>query len=237
MSDAPSWLTDDASSDVAESLAKNPHVQAAANKAAKDPRVQKAVYDAAVSQATGGATPSWAANDGGGGGGSSPYTNADDVEVGGSAVNPHTTNMAAVPAAELEKMKGYHNMLRMLYIGTSIFMSFVAVSSFLTGTTDLFQLCFSFYVFIFAVLICCFEAQLFGYAAKTIAVNFGFMYSLIGRWFFLLFVGFMCYNLGTLGIVCMGLLYAGGLGHAIMLYKFPFFTEYQRMLHFDMHKK
>jgi len=231
MSDAPSWLTDDASHDVAESLAKNPHVQAAANKAAKDPRVQKAVYDAAVANAT----PSWAAVDGGGG--NSPYTNADDVEVGGKKINPHATNMAAVPPAELEKMKGYHNMLRMLFIGASIFMSFVSVSGFLSVGTSLFQLCFSFYVFIFAVLICCFEAQLFGFAAKTIAVNFGFMYSLVGRWFFLLFVGFMCYNLGTLGILCMCMLYAAGLGHAIMLYKYPFFTEYQRMLHFDMNKK
>ena len=46
MSDAPSWLTDDATADVAESLARNPHVQNAAKNAAKDPRVQKAAYDA-----------------------------------------------------------------------------------------------------------------------------------------------------------------------------------------------
>ncbi len=235
MSDAPSWLTDDATADVAESLARNPHVQNAAKNAAKDPRVQKAAYDAAI----GNAQPSWAGdhNDGGNGGGD--YRSADDVEVGttsdGKRVNPHATNIAAVPPAELEKMKGYHNILRLIYIGAAIFMSAVAVKTFL-NETDLFMLCFSFYIFIFSMLICCFEVQFFGFIAKFIAVNFGFMYSIIGRWLFLLFVGFMCYTLGDLGIACMCALYIGGLGHAWMIYMFPFFQEYQRMLHFDLHK-
>lgn len=224
MSDTPSWLSDDVAAEVTSSLAANPHVQAAAKKAAKDPKVQKAALDAATSQG-----PSWAANQNG-------AADSGDVEVGqaapASSVNPHKMKLSSVPQEEMSKCQKYHQLLRVAYMANAIFMSFVAVKEMLLQT-DVAILCFSFYVLMFSVLICCFEAQLLSVIAHAIAINFGFMYSFIGRNIFLIFVGFMLYTLGTLGIVAMSILFAIGLGQAIMIYKFPFFPEYQRMLHFD----
>lgn len=68
--------------------------------------------------------------------------------------------------------------------------------------------------------------------ASAIAVNFGFMYSLTGRWLFLLFVGFMSFSLSTLGIVAMCFLYAVGLFHGYLMYRFPRFEEYLRKKHY-----
>jgi len=68
--------------------------------------------------------------------------------------------------------------------------------------------------------------------AKYIASNFGFMYSLIGRVVFLLFVGFMAFNLSSIGIAAMCWLYFVGLIHAYILWKFPKFEEYVRRKHF-----
>jgi len=128
-------------------------------------------------------------------------------------------------------------MLRALYMICAIFMAYVSVRTFQDGSSDFFMLCFAFYIFLFSILICCFEAQLFGFISSMIAINFGFMYNIIGRWIFLIFVGVMCMKLGPFGVACMITLYVGGLGHAIMIFKFPFFQEYQRMLHFDMNNK
>jgi hypothetical protein len=114
-------------------------------------------------------------------------------------------------------------------------MAFVAVRTFQIETSAG-LLFFAFYIFIFSLLICCFETQYFAFIAKFLAINFGFMYNIIGRWVFLLFVGFMCYTLGDLGIAAMAALYFAGVCHALLMYKFPIFSTYQRMLHFDMHK-
>ena len=92
---------------------------------------------------------------------------------------------------------------------------------------------FSIYVFMFSLLIFAFELHL-SMIARMLATNFGFMYSLLGRWIFLLFVGFMSFSLGDVGIAAMCFLYVCGLFQTFMLYKFPNFTEYQRMLHYDL---
>jgi hypothetical protein len=68
--------------------------------------------------------------------------------------------------------------------------------------------------------------------AKFIANNFGFMYTLPGRWAFLLFVGFMAFSLGTIGIAAMCWLYVIGLVHVYVIFKFPKFEEYVRRKHY-----
>jgi hypothetical protein len=42
----------------------------------------------------------------------------------------------------------------------------------------------------------------------------------------------MCYGLGIWGKVAMGALYAAGLFHAFIMYKFPRFEEYLRKKHY-----
>jgi hypothetical protein len=249
----PSWLLDEPVEDVAKSIAKNPVAQKAAIKAASDPRVQQAALSAAKTQAPN--APSWAeehtadrgsgGNGGFGNAGNSAFANADDVEVGvggkkaggvgadGKRVNPYAALVAATPKEQLASMRTYHGFLRLLYVAVSCFMAAVAVKTFqLETNTGL--LFFSFYIFVFSLLICCFETQYFSIIARFLAINFGFMYSITGRWTFLLFVGFMCYFLGDLGIAAMSSLYFAGVCHAILMYKFPIFPTYQRMLHFDL---
>ncbi len=68
--------------------------------------------------------------------------------------------------------------------------------------------------------------------ARLIAINFGFMYSLSGRCIYLLFVGFMSFQLYTLGKVAMGALYGVGLFHFYIMWKFPRFEEYLRKKHY-----
>jgi COPI associated protein len=64
--------------------------------------------------------------------------------------------------------------------------------------------------------------------SSFIAVNFGFMYTLTGRVIFLLFVGFMSYSLSIFGKAAMALLYLVGFIHAIIMCRFPKFSQYVR---------
>ncbi len=68
--------------------------------------------------------------------------------------------------------------------------------------------------------------------AKIIAVNFGFLYSLSGRVVFLLFVGFMSFQLSLFGKIAMGILYGVGVFHMFIMWKFPRFEEYLRKKHY-----
>ncbi len=68
--------------------------------------------------------------------------------------------------------------------------------------------------------------------AKLIATNFGFLYSLSGRTIFLLFVGFMSFQISLFGKIVMGILYAVGAFHAYVMWKFPRFEEYLRKKHY-----
>ncbi len=97
--------------------------------------------------------------------------------------------------------------------------------------TDVGLVFFAVYVFIFALLICCFELGL-SFSARFIAENFGFLYSISGRLIFILFVGFMSYNFAVFGQVAMGVLYFVGLCHIVVMCKFPEYEAYIRRKHF-----
>ena len=61
-----------------------------------------------------------------------------------------------------------------------------------------------------------------------LAINFCFLYTLSGRMFFVLFLGFMSFSLSNYGIAAMVFLILVGLIHAgIMLY-YPKFSQYTR---------
>ncbi len=151
-------------------------------------------------------------------------------------------------------MRQYHLALRLAYVASTVFMAVAAVLC-LEDSPDAGQVFMSGYVFFFAVLICCFEfalnVSISSYSfisisliissslspvcqsiARLIAVNFGFLYSLTGRVPFLLFVGFMCFSLGTWGIIAMCVLYLVGMFHFYIMYKFPRFEEYLRKKHY-----
>jgi len=216
MSTAPSWLTEE-NINTAATVAKNPQVQAAA----KNPQVQTAAKNALSNP------PPPPPKSG------APKTPpANDVESGNNSSHAKSVSDAGedFDPALVKEMQKYHLALRIGYIVAAAMMGTASVLK-LLGSPDLGQAFFSIYIFVFAVLICCFEVAL-TMVSRMIAINFGFLYSLIGRAIFLLFVGFMCYSLGLYGIIAMAILYAVGLFHAYVMFKFPRFQEYLRKKHF-----
>lgn len=219
MSDVPSWLNEE-NINTASKVASNPAVQ----KAAADPKVQKA----AMRNVPPPPPPPPKAN--------ATSNPAFDPEAG-KPVPTATAVPASNPASEfvieeetLKQMRNWHLALRLAYVASTVLMCVASVLA-LQNNPDASVVFFSGYVFCFAVLICCFEFAL-NSISRLIAVNFGFMYTLSGRMVFLLFVGFMCFHLGTWGIVAMCALYASGLFQFFIMYKFPRFEEYLRKKHY-----
>lgn len=89
---------------------------------------------------------------------------------------------------EIKQCRMAYLIMRVMYIisatltATAAILALVTVA--LTSPTIVF---ISFYIFVFSILICCFEFGT-GFIAKLISVNFGFMYTVGGRIFFDLFV-------------------------------------------------
>lgn len=232
----PAWLNDDVAADVAVKVAKNPTAQKAAMKAAQDPTVQKAMIDQ-VKKQNDANSPDWAKKEE-----PAPVAashvdpkfgdmgNAKDVEKGGDAPkeNPYGQD---IPPEDIEKMKKYHLILRVSYVLASAMLG-VSSGYTLSLEPELGIVLFCLYGLLFALLMFAFELHWSGIGV-IIAANFGFLYSIAGRWVFLLFVGFMQLHLGTIGIVTMSILYAVGLMHLVFACRFPYFPEYQRKLHYE----
>lgn len=232
MSDVPSWLTeDDTTKKAAVTLAKNPAVQNAAFAAAKDPNVQAAAFSAArqsLSKSDPNA-PSWANNDppplkGGSGAGG-------DMESGNSSRQIQSQPETEIDPDTLRRMKNWHLLLRLSYMSAAILMAAASVIS-LEIQPDVGLAFFAVYVFVFSILIFCFEVNL-SICARPLAINFGFLYTPIGRCIFLLFVSFMVFSLQLpLAYAAFAVLLAVGLLHLVILCKFPRFEDYLRRLHY-----
>jgi len=228
--DTPAWLTED-TVDAAVKISKNPVAQKVAGQVAQNPKVQAAVVKAATdhvtSQVQGGGgpdpfAPSWATESPSGG---------NDVETGKAGNTSANTDDLEIDEATRAKMYNWHLLLRLSYMAAAIIMSAAAVVS-LMNQTDTGLAFFAVYVFAFSILICCFETSL-PMISRFISINFGFLYTLTGRLVFLLFVGFMVFSLSVFGKCAMGILYAVGLLHAIIICKFPKFESYLRRKHFE----
>ena len=127
-------------------------------------------------------------------------------------------------------MGKYHLVLRILYGLVATLMAIAAALS-LQNQTNIGKGFFAVYTMIFCLLICCFELGLSA-IARTLAVNFGFLYTLHGRIIFILFLGFMAYGLSLFGIISMCCLYAVLVFHLYIMYRFPKFEEYLRRKHY-----
>ena len=214
---APSWLTEDNIS-TAQAAASNPIVQKAAVAAASNPIVQEAAKFANSLKeplTSNEETPGWA-------------TGGDrDVESGQGKSEAQEFQ---IDELTLKRMQKYHLILRIGYTGASVFLAAAAVLS-LSNQEDFGLIFFAFYVFFFSILMCCFEFAL-TLVSRMIAENFGFMYTLTGRFLFIVLVGFMSYSLGFLGKCAMGGLFAVLIYHAFVMWKFPRFEEYLRKKHY-----
>jgi hypothetical protein len=104
---------------------------------------------------------------------------------------------------ELRQLEKWNLILRVSYMTMSILMA--AASCLSLNDSSLGTVFVALYVFIFAVIICCFELALKG-VAFFIAENFGFLYTKTGRLIFMVFVAVMCFDLDVIGKVSMALL-------------------------------
>jgi hypothetical protein len=137
---------------------------------------------------------------------------------------------AGINPEELESMKKMNSILRLSSVIVAIAMCTVAVSEILKGPDiDIFFL--AAYVMTFSVIICCFEAALPG-ISNIIAANFGFLYSLPGRFFFSLFVGFLCFSLKIWGIVVGSAMMLVLILNIYVLCAFPKYEAWLRTKHF-----
>ena len=127
-------------------------------------------------------------------------------------------------------MAKWHLILRCCYVVSVIFMAVSAGLS-LVGQTDLGKIFFALYVLLFCTLICCQEVAL-NAILRIIAMNFGFLYTFLGKITFILFIGFMSFSLGTLGISAMAVLYASTCLQIYIMCKFPKFEAYVRQKHY-----
>ena len=141
--------------------------------------------------------------------------------------NPNTVDC---DAGEIEEMKKWAAKLRMINL---ISATLLILSSFFSlGSNQLTTLFIAFYVFFFAVLLCCYELALSA-ISRAIAENFGFMYNMWPRKIFILLVAVLCYELGLLGKIAMGLLvFAEGSG-AYVQYKHPQFDKFTKLKHLN----
>jgi hypothetical protein len=214
MSEVPSWLNEENIS-TGVKVAQNPAAQKAAVAVAKSVPPPPPP----TAKANSGYVPPGSAND-----------VESNTSSAGSAPAHDPSSEFVIEEATLKSMQNWHLALRLCYMSAAIFMG-VAAGLSLQSQKNLGLIFFALYVLFFCAMICCFEFNL-QMVASAIAVNFGFMYTLSGRMVFLLFVGFMSFSLGTLGIVAMCCLYAVGLFHGYLMYKFPRFEEYLRKKHY-----
>ena len=134
-----------------------------------------------------------------------------------------------VGIVELKEIERWAKRLRVAYMSISAVMALAAFMS--LGSDDLGVMFMALYVWFFALLIFCSELALRG-VAKLIAQNFGFMYNPAGRIIFFLFIAVMCYELGLLGKIVMGMLTAASIVHIYVIIMHPAFEEYVRKKHY-----
>lgn len=161
MSEAPSWLTEENIS-TATKVANNPAVQKAAKAAAKNPAVQKAAMAHVEKEA-----PGWASD-----AAQSDMESGKKPEKGSKSPPPPpplasptppkplmNTDMSDLDPEVLRQMQRYHLALRLLYMGSAVFLSTAAALS-IANQSDLGLIFFAFYVLFFSAILCCFEVAL-----------------------------------------------------------------------------
>lgn len=156
-------------------------------------------------------------------------------EVTSEAVQAQET-LNDVNPEELVKIQYWARILKFAMIGISTMMIitsfYVILSS--SSSVSVSTLFIALYVFFFAIMICCFECGL-KVATTVIVQNFGFMYNPVGRFFFILFVAFLAYELSVLGKVCFALLLAELAVQIFVYLKYPHFATFMKKSHYYDH--
>ena len=157
------------------------------------------------------------------------YFPSDEEAQSASPVNEAPAPLDIDPEI-LKQMQRWSLILRVGYMGISIFMAAAAVL--ILEKANISTLFIALYVFFFSIIICCFELALKG-IAKWMAENFGFMYTLTGRILFIVFVAVLCFDLGLFGKIVMGLLLALVCVNLYVFIVFPQYEPWLRQMHYE----
>jgi hypothetical protein len=139
MSEVPSWLNEDNAS-TAVKVASNPAVRQAAS--------NPAVRDAVLNNLPPPPPPPKSAS-----------ANYNDVESGRASEATGSPSEFVVEEQTLKSMQNWHLALRVAYIAAAAFLATAAALS-LQSQKDIGLIFFAFYVFFFALMLCCFEFAL-----------------------------------------------------------------------------
>lgn len=153
--------------------------------------------------------------------------NAFLYEGHSSSMHSEDMNGDSKPAEELdENIPKLIFYTRVLNLSLGVCMVVASLLSLLTtdsATTGVLAC----YVVVFACLLCCFESGL-QVVLRTIALNFGFMYSAKARSIFMIFVGTILFSFSLFGKI-IGILMLANAGFNIYaIVKYPEYEEAQR---------
>jgi hypothetical protein len=135
-----------------------------------------------------------------------------------------------ISPAELAQLQKWNLILRVSYMVMSLLMAAAACLAFKSASLGVAFI--ALYVFLFSVIICCFELALKGIAAY-IAENLGFLYTKTGRLLFMLFVAVMCIHLKIFGKVCLGLMLLLICVNIYVFFTLPKYEAWLRKKHFS----
>jgi hypothetical protein len=218
MSNNPSWLTEDTATSAAHTVASNPVANKMAKNIAQDKDVQNAVLNAAMKNAA----PSWAS------GNSEPEQNQGGGDIENQQQRPEKV---VFTPEQIKEMDSSRLVLRMAYSISAILLGLASVFA-LISQASLDAAIFAVYTFLFALLMCCFEIPI-GFISKMISINFGFLYSIGGRFIFTVVVGFLAITIGGIfAYLAAGCLYASLFLHVYTICKVPQYETYLRQKHY-----
>jgi hypothetical protein len=91
------------------------------------------------------------------------------------------------------------------------------------------------YVFAFAIFICCFEIGV-SMINRCMSENFGFLYSITGRYVFMCMIAGLCVKMYIYGYVMVAVIAVALLIHTILLVMNPRLGQYIKELHYNAGK-
>lgn len=145
-----------------------------------------------------------------------------------SAVDPSALD---VDEKELGRIRYWARILRISMLAICTLMMITAFYNFLSfSAANLSTSFLAAYLFVFATLLCCYECGLRMISVQLVQ-NFGFLYNPFGRFVFIMFVGFICFDMSTMGIVCFTFLLLYGIVNTYVHFKHPQYGRYLRATH------
>ena len=178
---------------------------------------------------------------------------AADVERPKSAVSqpppPAEPVKQTFTAEERSALSKSHWILRSMYMVTAVLLaacaaiaiqssnssssssSGLSTGSISNSSSSIGTIFIAIYVFMFAVMLCCFEVGL-SVIAKCMSENMGFLYTISGRTVFMCLIAGMCAKLYIFGYIMIAIIAIVLLVHYVLIFRNPKIIPYIFQLHY-----